>query len=107
MEPWQKLLPSYELTWQWSRYLSGARRRFRRGFAKIQRDSHCAAMFDREIEAEAAQMKADALRQKEQHLAALRQNQDTLQAQRTQYRLWLQDLRRDLQELEVELEALK
>lgn len=106
MEPWKKLLPSYVCTWEWSRYLSGARRYFRRGFAKAKADVRCAELFDREIEAGAARMKADALQQREWHLAALRQNLNALQGQRNQWSLWLEDLRRDLQELETELEAL-
>lgn len=110
MEPWknskQAVCLDYVPTLEWCRYLSGAPRRFRRGIAGSKADARCAAMFDREIAAMAALMKTDALRQKQRHLEILRQNRQELQGQRVRWTRWLEDLRRDLQVLEQELEAL-
>lgn len=91
----------------WCHYVSGASRRFRCGFFWAKPDVRCAAMFDREIEACAMQMKADAFDQKQRHLEQLALLQQQLQGNRTRTERMLQDLRQDLKELETELEVLQ
>ena len=97
----------YGPTKRWCRYLNGASRHFRWGIYWAKPDARCAAMFDREIEAQAAQMKADVLCQKYRHLEQISIFHQQIQGNRTRTEQWLQDLKQDLKELETELEVLQ
>lgn len=109
MERWEKHAfgADYMFTKAWRRHMDCAAWHFRWGIVRAKPDARCASLFDREIESWAAQMKANALCQKQTHLAALRRYGELQQGRSAELTLLLENLRQDLRELEAELEVLR
>ena len=90
----------------WSAYVKQAEGRFRDVLSDTEADARCAEMFDPEIEAHAALMKACAAEQCGAFLQEVEQQTLQLRSCRAELARSLQDLYRDLEELEQALAAL-